>query len=137
MGLAMAVTAIVARRVGAKETDQAGIAAVQAIFIAVLVSLPFSAAGIFYAKDLLQLMGGDEWTLQYGYPYMQWMLGGNAVVMLLFIINAIFRGAGDAAIAMRVLWLANGLNLILDPALIYGWGPFPEMGIEAQQLQRI
>ncbi len=130
MGLSMAVTAIVARRVGEKDRDQAGIAAVQAIFIAVLISLPFSATGILFARDLLQLMGADEWTLQHGYPYMQWMLGGNAVVMLLFIINAIFRGAGDAAIAMRVLWLANGLNMILDPALIYGLGPFPEMGIQ-------
>ena len=130
MGLSMAVTAIVARRVGEKDRDQAGIAAVQAIFIAVLISLPFSAAGIFFAQDLLQLMGADDWTLQHGYPYMQWMFGGNAVVILLFIINAVFRGAGDAAIAMRVLWLANGLNMILDPALIYGWGPFPEMGIE-------
>lgn len=130
MGLSMAVTAIVARRVGEKDPGQAGIAAVQAIFIAVMVSLPFSAAGIFFAKDLLHIMGADAWTLEHGYPYMQWMLGGNAVVLLLFIINAIFRGAGDAAIAMRVLWLANGLNMILDPVLIYGLGPFPEMGIQ-------
>lgn len=130
MGLSMAVTAIVARRVGEKDYDHAGISAVQAIFIAIFVSVPFAVAGIFFAKDLLALMGADAWTLEHGYRYTQWMLGGNSVVMLLFIINAIFRGAGDAAIAMRVLWLANGLNLILDPALIYGWGPFPEMGIE-------
>ncbi|MEX2116980.1 MAG: MATE family efflux transporter [Bacteroidota bacterium] len=130
MGLAMAVTAVVARRIGEKDYDHAGISAVQAILIAMFVSVPFAFAGIFFARDLLAIMGADAWTLEHGYPYMQWMLGGNVVVMLLFIINAIFRGAGDAAIAMRVLWLANGLNLILDPALIYGWGPFPEMGIE-------
>jgi putative MATE family efflux protein len=129
MGLSMAVTAIVARRIGEKDKEQAGISAVQAIFLAVLVSLPFALAGIFFAKDLLGLMGADAWTLEHGYRYTQWMLGGNAVIMLLFVINSIFRGAGDAAIAMRVLWLANGFNIILDPVLIYGLGPFPELGI--------
>jgi putative MATE family efflux protein len=130
MGLSMAVTAIVARRIGEKDKEQAGISAVQAIILAVLVSLPFAAAGIFFARDLLAIMGADAWTLEHGYRYTQWMLGGNAVIMLLFIINSIFRGAGDAAIAMRVLWLANGCNIILDPVLIYGLGPFPELGIE-------
>jgi len=130
MGLSMAVTAIIARRIGEKEKEKAGITAVQAIFIAVLISVPFAVAGIFFSKELLALMGADEWTLQNGYRYTQWMLGGNAVIMLLFIINAIFRGAGDAAIAMRVLWIANGFNIILDPVLILGLGPFPELGIE-------
>ncbi|MBI2429551.1 MAG: MATE family efflux transporter [Ignavibacteriales bacterium] len=130
MGLSMAVTAIVARRIGEKEKEKAGVAAVQAIFLAIAVSVPFSLAGIFFAKDLLALMGADPWTLEHGYGYMQWMLGGNAVIMLLFIINAIFRGAGDAATAMRVLWIANGCNMILDPILIFGWGPFPQLGIE-------
>lgn len=129
MGLSMAVTAIIARRVGEKENAQASITAVQAIFLALLISVPFAFAGIFYAKDLLALMGADDWVLQHGYPYMQWMLGGNAVIMLLFVINSIFRGAGDAATAMRVLWIANGCNIILDPLLIYGAGPFPELGI--------
>jgi len=129
MGLSMAVTAIVARRIGEKEKEKAAITAVQAIFIAVIVSIPFSIAGIFFAQDLLALMGADEWTLRYGYGYMQWMLGGNVVIMLLFMINAIFRGAGDPAIAMRVLWIANGFNIILDPLFIFGWGPFPELGI--------
>jgi putative MATE family efflux protein len=130
MGLTMAVTAIVARRVGEKDREQAGIAAVQSIIIAVLVSIPFSFAGIFFAKDLLALMGADEWTLEHGHRYMQWMMGGNMVIVLLFVINSIFRGAGDAAIAMRVLWLANAFNIILDPVLIYGIGPFPELGIQ-------
>ncbi|HEX9252247.1 MAG TPA: MATE family efflux transporter [Ignavibacteriaceae bacterium] len=130
MGLAMAVTAIVARRIGEKEKEKAGISAVQSILLAILISLPFAAAGIFYSKELLAIMGGDEWVLTNGYSYMQWMLGGNVVIMLLFIINAIFRGAGDAAIAMRVLWIANGINMVLDPVLIFGWGPFPQLGIE-------
>jgi putative MATE family efflux protein len=130
MGLSMAVTAIIARRIGEKKKEKAGVTAVQSIFLAVLVSLPFAIAGIFFAKDLLALMGGDGWVLEHGYRYTRWMLGGNAVIMLLFIINAIFRGAGDAAIAMRVLWIANGFNIVLDPLLIFGWGPFPELGIE-------
>lgn len=130
MGLSMGVTAVVARRVGEKDAEHASLTAVQAIILALLVSLPFALAGILFAQDLLALMGADEWTLEHGYPYMQWMLGGNAVIMLLFVINAIFRGAGDAAIAMRVLWIANGVNIILDPVLILGLGPFPELGIE-------
>ncbi|MBE0539056.1 MAG: MATE family efflux transporter [Ignavibacterium sp.] len=130
MGLAMAVTAIVARRIGEKEKEKAGMSAVQSIFLAVLISLPFAFTGIFYSKELLAVMGADAWVIEHGYHYMQWMLGGNAVIMLLFIINAIFRGAGDAAIAMRVLWIANGINMVLDPILIFGWGPFPQLGIE-------
>ncbi|HEY9488881.1 MAG TPA: MATE family efflux transporter [Chryseosolibacter sp.] len=130
MGLAMAVTAIVARRVGEKRKEDAGNAAIQAIFLAVLCSIPFSLAGIFYSKELLALMGADEWSINHGYGYTQWMLGGNAVIFLLFVINAIFRGAGDAAIAMRVLWIANIINMALDPILIFGLGPIPAMGIE-------
>ena len=130
MGLAMAVTAIIARRIGEKNREEAGKAAVQAIFLGVLCSIPFSIAGIFYAKELLTIMGADEWSINNGYGYTQWMLGGNAVIFLLFVINAVFRGAGDAAIAMRVLWIANIINIVLDPILIFGWGPIPAMGIE-------
>lgn len=130
MGLAMAVTAVVARRVGEDKREEAAISAVQAIWIALLASVPFAIVGIVWARELLALMGADAWTLEHGYVYMQWMLGGNAVILLLFVINAIYRGAGDAAIAMRVLWVANGLNLVLDPILIFGWGPVPAMGIE-------
>lgn len=130
MGLAMAVTAIIARRIGEKKKVDAGVAAIQSIFLAVLCSIPFVIAGIFFAKELLTLMGADEWSVRYGYRYTQWMLGGNFVIVLLFVINAIFRGAGDAAIAMRVLLIANAINIILDPILIFGWGPIPAMGIE-------
>jgi putative MATE family efflux protein len=130
MGLSMAVTAIVARRIGEKNTEDAGRSAVQAILIALVASVPFMIGGIFFSKDLLRMMGADAWAQEEGYKYTQWMLGGNAVIMFLFVINAIFRGAGDAAIAMRVLWIANGVNIILDPILIFGWGPIPAMGIE-------
>jgi putative MATE family efflux protein len=130
MGLATSVTAIVARRVGERRGDDAALSAVQAVALAVLVSVPFALAGIFWAQDLLRLMGGDDWVVQHGYRYMQWMLGGNTVILLLFVINAVFRGAGDAAAAMRVLWVANGLNIVLDPLLIFGLGPVPAMGVE-------
>jgi putative MATE family efflux protein len=130
MGLATAITAIIARRTGEKHKEGAAITAVQAIFLGILASLPFAVAGIFFAKELLSLMGADEWSINYGYRYTRWMLGGNAVIMLLFVINAIYRGAGDAAIAMRILLIANGLNVILDPILIFGWGPVPAFGIE-------
>ena len=103
MGLAMAVTAIIARRIGEKNKDEAGKSAVQAIFLSILISLPFAIAGIFFSKELLGLMGADEWAIENGYGYTQWMLGANGIIILLFVINAIFRGAGDAAIAMRVL----------------------------------
>lgn len=130
MGLAMGVTALVARRIGEHRREAAAVTAAQAVWLAVLVSVPFALIGIVWARELLALMGADEWTLTHGVPYMQWMLGGNVVIMLLFVINAVFRGAGDAAIAMRVLWVANGLNIVLDPLLIFGWGPVPAMGIE-------
>jgi putative MATE family efflux protein len=130
MGLATAVTAIIARRVGEKNMKDAGVAAMQSIFIGVLCSLPFAIAGIFFSQDLLRIMGADAWGIEHGYRYTQWTLGSNVVIVLLFVINAIYRGAGDAAIAMRVLWIANGINIILDPIFIFGWGPIPAMGVE-------
>lgn len=130
MGLATAVSAIIARRIGEKKSSDASSSAAQSIFLGFLAPLPFAFAGIFFSRELLGLMGADDWTLTEGYKFTQWMLGGNVVIMLLFIINAIFRGAGDAAIAMRILWIANLINLILDPILIFGWGPISAMGIE-------
>src|SRR5690606_33200796 len=130
IGLSMAITAIIARRIGEKKAQAAGSIAFQAIILAMLASLPFALGGIFFSKELLALMGADEWSITHGYKYTQWMLGGNLVIMFLFVINAIFRGAGDAAIAMRILIISNLINIILDPLLIFGWGPVPAMGIE-------
>ncbi len=130
MGLAMAITAIVSRRIGEKNSAKASDTVVQAILISVLISIPFAIAGIFYARPLMQLMGADAWVLEKGIGYTQWMLGSNLIIVLLFVINAVFRGAGDASIAMWVLGLANGINIILDPLLIMGYGIFPQLGIE-------
>src|SRR6185503_8533037 len=96
----------------------------------VAASVPFAVGGLFFSRDILRLMGGDPWVVEHGHGFTQVMLGTNAVIMLIFIINAIFRGAGDAAIAMRVLWLSNAINLVLDPLFIFGWGPFPELGLQ-------
>lgn len=128
-GFAMGTTAMIARRFGEKDIEGAQHAAVQAMIVAVIASIPMMIVGIFFAPNVLSLMGADEWSLTHGVSYTRWMLGGNIVIMMIFVMNAIFRGAGDAAIAMRVLWVANGVNVLLDPALITGWGPFPEMGI--------
>lgn len=130
MGLSMGAMATVARRVGEKNPEKAADAAVQSIIVALLSSIPFTIAGIFFAKDLLALMGGDAWVVNQGYRFTMIMLGGNAVIMLIFVMNAVFRGAGDAAIAMRILLLSNSINIILDPSLIFGWGPFPKLGVE-------
>lgn len=130
MGMSMAVTAIIARRIGEKKKEEAGLSAAQAMILAFLASLPFMVCGIFFSQQLLALMGADRWILEHGYHYTQWMLGGNLIILFLFVINAIFRGAGDAAIAMRVLIIANLINIALDPILIFGWGPFPAMGVE-------
>jgi len=118
IGLSVGTTALVSRRIGEKRPEEASVAAVQAIITGMVVSLLFTAVGIFYAKDLLRIMGASEATIEMGYMYPAIMLGGNMVIMLLFIINAVFRSSGDAAISMRVLWFANILNIILDPMLI-------------------
>lgn len=130
MGLATAVTAIIARRVGEGNKGEAGLSAVQSIILGIICSIPFAIGGLFFSKELLGFMGADSWSISEGYKYAQWMLGGNVVIILLFIINAVYRGAGDAAIAMKVLWIANGINIVLDPILIFGWGPIPAYGIE-------
>lgn len=130
IGFSMAATAMVARRVGENKPEEATNTAVQAIFITILTSLIFSAAGMFFAKDILTLMGGEKDLVEEGYGYTMIMLAGNVTIMLLFLINAIFRGAGDASIAMRVLVVSNCLNIILDPILIFGLGPIPAFGIE-------
>ena len=130
MGLGMAATAMVARRVGEKDMNGAAIAAVQAIYIGIACSIIVSITGLIFYKDLLRLMGASEDVVTIGSGYTKWMFVGNATIMLLFLVNAIFRGAGNAAIAMRSLWIANILNMILDPLLIFGWGPVPSLGVE-------
>lgn len=129
IGLSMSTTAMVARRIGEKDVQGAAVAAAQALALGVMVSLPIAFAGVYFATDLLRLMGASPGVLASGAGYMAVMLGGNVTIMLIFLINAIFRGAGDAAIAMRALWIANVINIVLDPCFLFGWGPFPEMGV--------
>ena len=130
MGLGIGATAIVARRIGEKQPREAAAAAVQAIILGVLVAIPIAVIGGFFAPDLLRLMGADPSMVAGGGSFTRIMFAGNGAILLLFLINAIFRGAGDAAVAMRCLWIANIANLILDPLLIFGVGPFPELGIK-------
>lgn len=129
IGLAMATAATVARRFGERRPDEAGRVVGQALILGLLVSVVVAVAGALLAPYLLRVMGASDEVVAIGTPYTRVMLATNAVIMFLFLNNAAFRGAGDASIAMRSLWLANGLNLVLDPCLIFGLGPFPEMGL--------
>jgi putative MATE family efflux protein len=129
VGLSMSTTALVARRVGEKDERAAARTAVQAIAVGVVLSVIFGVAGIIWAPDLLRLMGADEATVAEGTTYTRILYGGMIAILLLFLNNAIYRGAGDAAMAMRSVWLANGINVVLDPLLILGIGPFPELGL--------
>ena len=129
MGLSIGVTAMVARRIGEKNPDGAAEAAVQGIALGLLVAAVIAVVAVPLAPRLLAMMGATPVVQALGSSYARVMLGGNAVILLLFLINAIFRGAGDAAIAMRVLWLANALNIVLGPCLIFGVGPFPRLGV--------
>src|SRR6195256_5441023 len=134
LGLSLSTTAMVARRIGEKDPAGAAVAGVQAIAIGLAVSALVGIPCIFYAPDLLRLMGASPQILAVGSGYARIALGGSGAIMLLFLNNAIFRGAGDAAIAMRLLWVSNIINLVLDPCLIFGWGPFPRMGVTGAAL---
>ncbi len=129
IGLSMAATALVARRIGENNPQAAAVVAGQALWVGVAVSVLVGTVGFFYAGKILSLMGADAAVLATGETYTRIMFSGSFTIVFLFLNNAIFRGAGDASIAMRALILANGINIVLDPVLIYGWGPFPEMGL--------
>ena len=129
VGLGMGVTAMVSRRVGAQRRDRAASATGQAIWIGALLSLIIGVSGAVYAEDMLRLMGASDSVVDTGTGFAAVLLGGSASILYLFLLNAAFRGAGDASVALRSLWLANGLNILLDPCLIFGLGPFPEMGV--------
>ncbi|MEN0006071.1 MAG: MATE family efflux transporter, partial [Bacteroidota bacterium] len=129
IGISTAPMAMIARYIG--KGDQAGASKVvlQAIYLAVSIALLVGVPGFFFAADILRVMGGTEELIAEGVGYTQLMFASNIFIMLLFLLNGIFRGAGDAHLAMRALWLANIINIVLDPIFIFGWGPIPEMGV--------
>lgn len=129
IGLSMGATALVARRIGAKDAAAATVVAAQTVWLGLVLSLAIGIAGIVWAPEILRLMGADDSVVLQGGRYTMIMLGGSATILFIFLFNAIFRGAGDAVIAMRALWIANGINIVLDPILIFGLGPFPELGV--------
>lgn len=129
IGLSIGAMAMIARRIGEQNPEGAARAAVQAIVLALIVSIVIGAIGAPLAPRLMKMMGGSPWVVEHGSAFTRVMLAGNVTVVMLFMINAIFRGAGDAAIAMRTLWLANWINIALGPCLIFGIGPFPKLGI--------
>jgi len=134
LGLSLSTTAMVARRIGEKDPEGAAVAGVQAIAIGLIVSVLVGLPCLIYAPDLLRLMGASPQIISVGSGYARIALAGSGAIMMLFLNNAIFRGAGDAAIAMRLLWVSNIINLILDPCLIFGLGPFPKLGVTGAAL---
>lgn len=129
MGISMAASAMVARRVGEKNKEGASEAAVQSLLLSIGITVVVSITGIIFARDILRWMGAESATIEQGIVYTRIIMGGSVVIMLLFLINGIFRGAGNPMIAMKSLWLANICNIILCPLLIRGWGPIPALGL--------
>ena len=130
MGMSMGATAMVARRIGEKDNGGAAVAAVQSIYLGLLIAAVIGVIGFFFSRELLSALGASDELLRVGSGYTKWMLTGNITVLMLFMINAVFRGAGNAAVAMRALIIANLVNLALDPIFIFGWGPIPAFGVE-------
>ena len=129
IGLGMGVTAMVSRRIGAKDPDAAARVTGQSIWFGAMLSVVIGVLGVIFAEDMLRMMGASESVVDQGKGFTAVLLGGSASILYLFLLNAAFRGAGDAVVALRSLWLANGINIVLDPCLIFGLGPFPEMGV--------
>lgn len=129
IGLSAAVTALVSRRIGEHDPEGAAKAAMQCIWLACGISAGVSTLGVVFAEDILRLMGGNEEQIKECVGYTQIAFGSNIVILLIFLLNAVFRGAGNASQAMWVLIVSNVINIVLDPFLIFGWGPFPEMGV--------
>lgn len=134
IGLSLSTTAMVSRRIGEKDPEGAAVAGVQAIVLGLVTSIAIGIPCFIYAPDLLRLMGASNEIVATGGGYARIALGGSGAILMLFLNNAIFRGAGDAAIAMRLLWVSNIINLVLDPCLIFGWGPFPRLGVTGAAL---
>jgi putative MATE family efflux protein len=129
IGISMAATALVARRIGEKDPERAAHAAGQILLLGGAISAALGICLGAFASDILRIMGGSDSLVATGTNFTRIMLGGNVTVFLLILVNSAFRGAGNAAIAMRTLWLANGINILLGPCFIFGWGPFPQMGV--------
>lgn len=129
IGLSMGATAMIARRIGEGDRAAARATAGQVIWVGLVLSLVIGIAGVIFADDVLRLMGGEEAVIAIGPGYAATMFGGSFTILMIFLLNAVFRGAGNAVIAMRALWIANGINIVLDPCLIFGFGPFPELGV--------
>ena len=137
IGLSAAATATVARRVGEKRPELAERAAMQATILAVIIAVLIGVPGYIFAEDILLLMGAEKELIAECSGYTRIMFGTNIVIMLIFLFNAIFRGAGNASYAMYALWISNGINIVLDPILIFGWGPIPAMGIEGAAIATV
>ena len=130
IGLSVGATAIVARRIGEKDFTEASKSGAQAIWVSILIAIAVPIVGVYFASDILALMGAKPEVISEGKAFAQIIFASSPAIILLFLINGIFRGAGDAAMAMRSLWLASIINIILCPLLIYGYGPFPELGLK-------
>ena len=137
IGLSTAATAVVSRRIGEKDPDGAAHAGMQSLLLALIITIIISIAGIIFAADILRLMGASSEVVKEGAVFTRIMLGGSLAIILLFLINGIFRGAGDAAMAMKSLWIASIINIILCPVLINGYGPFPELGLKGAAIATV